>query len=712
MSVAAGSRGIRIFYGDRQRLLYRVTVCIISYVGKPILGTAIRHARLIARVRVTAVRIQRQRTVRATVTALQLYRRNIAVRIRAPAVSSGFIVFQNIAAHALSLFGKTVYVIIGHGTVVVHFHSQRTTFRIARGVRHTDGDAARQLVRMVVAGAGGSMLLVAAERVAVVHRPAVFSLRRAGHRHGNAVHRHHAARHIGAVAGDGHLPAVFTAHGDHAVFAVQLHRKRSAARCTVFRMLLGTAVKRAFVHHDVGVAGIRLSDVYRRNIAVAIDRDRQIGSGTVAVTILDRIAEADTCRLTTGQTRVRLGRKHIAAVGIQRGNTVLRIYRVHAVRYRIGTVRAAFLVRIAAQIPGHTGTAVGTETVRLARAVNIRKDIATGAGILRHAVHVVIGHGHVVGDLDTDHSRAAVAVAVRHHHFHFVGDGIVFAATLLAVFLGGLVQRIGIGQVRAVKAGHVQVPLIRLDGIARQGAVLPDDDAADGDGRHAVRGGDAHAAVGRRGAPAAAAIQGGFVHLEHIVRHGRREIFSLDGDVRIIRIRAGSGRRHGHAVVVLIIRARLHRICGQLHAAVEADVQTPQMVEAVQQVAAAVFVVAAAARGAAAGSGAGGGHQVFTKGREEILAADLHTFHLERRHLFLGIRGVEILQLNGSAILESQDEVVAAAGQRRGIRRKIKDEAPVRSAGDGLRGTSSRLGKTDIGHEGPPEKKWYLSKNR
>ena len=319
---------------------------------------------------------------------------------------------------------------------------------------------------------------------------------------------------------------------------------------------------------------------------------------------------------------------------------------------------------------------------------------------------------HVVGDLDTDHSRAAVAVAVRHHNFHFVGDGIVFAAPLLAVFLGGLVQRIGIGQIRAVKARHVQVPLIRLDRIARQGAVLPDDDAADGDGRHAVRGGDAHAAGGRRGAPAAAAIQGGFVHLEHIVRHGRRKIFSLDGDVRIIRVRAGSGRRHGHAVVVLIISARLHRICGQLHAAVEADVQTPQMVEAVQQVAAAVFVVAAAARGAAAGSGAGGGHQVFTKGREEILAADLHTFHLERRHLFLGIRGVEILQLDGSAILERQDEVVAAAGQRRGIRRKVKDEAPVRSAGDGLRGTSSRLGKTDIGHEGPPEKKWYLSKNR
>ena len=280
------------------------------------------------------------------------------------------------------------------------------------------------------------------------------------------------------------------------------------------------------------------------------------------------------------------------------------------------------------------------------------------------------------------------------------------------MFLGGTRQRIGIGQIRAVKAGHVQVPLIRKDGISRQGAVLPDDDAADGDDCHTVRGGDAHAAGGRRGAPAAAAIQGGFVHLEHIVRHGRRKILSLDGDARIIRIRAGGGRRHGHTMIDFRVRAGLHGIRSKLRAAVETDIQTPQMVEAVQQVAAAVFVVAAATRGAAASSGASGGHQVFTKGREEILAADLHTFHLERRHLFLGIRGVEILQLDGSAILESQDEVVAAAGQRRGIRRKVKDEAPVRSAGDGLRGTSSRLGKTDIGHEGPPEKKWYLSKNR
>ena len=305
----------------------------------------------------------------------------------------------------------------------MHFHRDRTLGRtVTRGVHDVYRDRTPQFVRIVIAAVGLRMRLISLEFVTVVHRPAVCTLRRAGHRHGNAVHRNRRRFRLAELTVlNLQLNLLLAiAKRNHAVFAVQIHRKRTSAGSAVFRMLLGTAVKRAFVHHDVGVAGTRLSDVYRRNIAVAIDRDRQIGSGTVAVTILDRIAEADTCRLTTGQTRVCLGRKHIAAVGIQRGNTVLRIYRVHAVRYRIGTVRAAFLVRIAAQIPGHTGTAVGTETVRLARAVSIRKDIATGAGILRHAVHVVIGHRPVVpdGQIQSDLGTGTVAVAVRHRQLH------------------------------------------------------------------------------------------------------------------------------------------------------------------------------------------------------------------------------------------------------------------------------------------------------
>ena len=182
-------------------------------------------------------------------------------------------------------------------------------------------------------------------------------------------------------------------------------------------MLAGTALKRPFVHHDVGFTRFRSSHCHLGRTSIARNRDRQIGIGTVAFTILDRIAEADTCILTTGQTRVRLGRKRIAAVGIQRGNTVLRIYRVYAVRHRIGTVRSAFLVLIAAQIPGHAGAAVGTEAVRLARAVAIRKNIAADAGILRHAVHVVIGHRAVVMHFHGDRTlNGAVARGVHNVH--------------------------------------------------------------------------------------------------------------------------------------------------------------------------------------------------------------------------------------------------------------------------------------------------------
>ena len=262
---------------------------------------------------------------------------------------------------------------------------------------------------------------------------------------------------------------------------------------------------------------------------------------------------------------------------------------------------------------------------------------------------------------------------------------------------GQLVAELQLARDRIVSR-HGQGAFICGHNVAGQLAVCKDHHVADDDGGHAVGGVDVQGAAGRSG-------RSGLTRL----RTARQAAF-IHRQIDRTRFRAGSD---GHIVVDIDFRsAGLHGIRSKLRAAVETDIQTPQMVEAVQQVAAAVFVVAAATRGAAASSGASGGHQVFTKGREEILAADLHTFHLERRHLFLGIRGVEILQLDGSAILESQDEVVAAAGQRRGIRRKVKDEAPVRSAGDGLRGTSSRLGKTDIGHEGPPEKKWYLSKNR
>ena len=188
MSFTTGSRGIRILYGDRQRLLDRVTVCIIGYVGKRIAGSAIRHARLIARVRVAAVGIQRQLAVRAFGTARQLYRRNIAVRIRAPAVSPGLIVVQDIAAHAHRRFGKTVHVARGHRSVVMHRHRQRAGRCIAGSIRHRNADDARK--RVIFADALTRVSLLSGQAITVLNLPrAVVLLRGARHRYLDAVHR-------------------------------------------------------------------------------------------------------------------------------------------------------------------------------------------------------------------------------------------------------------------------------------------------------------------------------------------------------------------------------------------------------------------------------------------------------------------------------------------------------------------------------------------
>ena len=241
---------------------------------------------------------------------------------------------------------------------------------------------------------------------------------------------------------------------------------------------------------------------------------------------------------------------------------------------------------------------------------------------------------------------------------------------------------------------------------------IGDDTGVGIDGDDAVFGDDAVAAVGKAvGQPSAVRIAGH--HLPHDDRHTGGEGIILD---RLTLVGLHTGFHQGHVVTVysddatdlgvkILVRPAADLVLGPFHTIVKTDVQASQMVDAIQQVAAAIFVIAAAARGTATGGRTGSGHQVFAKGREEILPTDLHAFHLEGGHLFFGIRGVEALQLNRRPILKAQDKIVAIAGQRRRIRGKIEDEAPVRSAGDGLCGTSSRLGKTNIGHEGPPDKK-------
>ena len=318
-----------------------------------------------------------------------------------------------------------------------------------------------------------------------------------------------------------------------------------------------------------------------------------------------------------------------------------------------------------------------------------------GFAVLRARVRVRQRHlRHIVHHVHRDGRTVAVAVRIRHRHGQVMGNLRVRSRIAFVVFRGVPVERIAEIQLARdrVIARHGQGAFICGHNVAGQLAVFVNHHVADDDGGHAVGGVDVQGAAGRSG-------RSGLTRL----RTARQAAF-IHRQIDRTRFRAGSD---GHIVVDIDFRsAGLHGIRSKLRAAVETDIQTPQIIDAVQQIAAAVLVIAAAARGTAGGR-AGGGHQVFAKGREEILPADLHTFHLEGRHLFLGIGGVEALQLDGRAILKSQDKIVAIAGQRRRIRGKVEDEAPIRSAGDGLCGTSGRLGKTDIGHEGPPEKVVY-----
>ena len=467
--------------------------------------------------------------------------------------------------------------------------------------------------------------------------------------------------------------------GVHAVRRVDVHRTFGRGRLVAGG---GAVAKAGFVHRHHFRFRRRVGRRHHDAVVHAVDGDGHLAFGNVAVRIRIGVGEFFRQRLAIGKRLHRLivviERVAVGAVGVQRDFAIL-----------------AALVRI----PGEG--CIGVRTGHRAFQRVARDGIAVP---FRHAVREALDGRHVVHHVHGDGRTAAVTVRIRHRHRQVMGDLRIRSRIALVVFRGVPVECVvEVQPARGrIIAGHGQGTFIRGNRVARERAVFKHGHVADDNGRHAVRGVDDQGSSGRD---------------RSVGRAGSRAIGKAGFmDRHHFRSRIAIERSHSHAVIhpaiALIPGTGLHRVCGKLYTAVEADVQATQMVDAIQQVTAAIFVITAAARGTAAGSGTGSGHQVFAKGREEVLPADLHAVHLERRHLFLGIRGVEILQLDGSAILERQDEVVAAAGQRRGIRRKVKDEAPVRSAGDGLRGTSSRLGKTDIGHEGPPEKKWYLSKNR
>ena len=632
----------------------------------------------------------------------------------------------------------------GHGIA-----RERALFEHHNAANHDGGHAVRRIDAQGATGRGGRIIL-----------PSLRTIRQAGfvHRHlirtGRRIGRFDDDTVILAVDGDGHL-----AFGDITVRVCigvgELFRQGLAVRELLHRRIVvvepvavGTvgvqrdfAILAALVRipreiravrtgHGVckRVAGNGIGIPFRHAVREASDGgpvipDGQVqtdlGTGAVAVAVRHRQLHADAVER---QDIIR-----IAVVGMIQGTVIIQgkgdialAVDMHIEDFRItGHADDTAFIIDGQHDRHHLATDDGSKgilragiqrefiaaaalAVRTGSDIEVAADILDGldtrvleigfiqlqCGILLHRHLRPVVH-HVHGDGRT----AAVTVRIRHRHRQVMGDLRIRSGIALVVFRGVPVECVGEVQPARgrIIAGHGQGSFIRGHRRTGQRAVLENLHAADDNGRHTVRGVDDQGSSGRD---------------RSVGRAGSRAIGKAGFmDRHHFRSRIDIGRCHSHVVIhpaiATIPGARLHRVCGKLYTAVEADVQATQMVDAVQQVAAAIFIITAAARGAAAGGGTGSGHQVFAKGREEVLPADLHAVHLKRGHLLLGIGGVEPLHLDGSAILKGQDKIVAAAGQRRGISRKIENEAPVRSAGDGLCGTSSRLGKTDIGHEDP-----------
>ena len=600
----------------------------------------------------------------------------------------------SIVEELVTIFRHEIDLVRYHRPVVMHRHHQRAGSHIAGGIRHRNIDAVR---KSVICADGTStphiiVSLLLGQLICVFNLPRTAGrlLRGSRHRYLDAVHRQCCVGGkpclveriaVDQAQGNGRVLPSAVLQRNGAVFAVQIHGKRVLTGNAVHYMLTGTIGKRAFIHHDLGFVFSRR----HRLLLIAPDGDGQRRFRRIAVRIHDGVGE-----------------------GFRNARVLLYIH-VLVQLVGIGTVRVQRQLAVGAF---QRATDLAFHAVMLDRGHRIGQVIRTGLVILQHIAHdpllrlgflpydgIVNSRRRIIHHVHRDGRAAAVAVRIRHGHDQGMGDLRVRIGIALDVFRGVPVEPVAEVQLARgrVITRHRQGAFIRAHDLTGQRAVLEYHHAADDDGRHTVRSVDAQGASGHGGRillpSLRTACQAGFIDRHHL------------------RGRTDTGRRHGHTMIDFRVRAGLHRICGKLRAAIKTDVQAPQMVKAVQQVAAAVFVIAAAARGAAAGGRTGGGHQVFVKGGEEVLPADLHAVHLEGGHLFLGIGGIEPLQLDGSAILKGQDKIVAIAGQRRRVRGKIKDEAPVRSAGDGLRGTSSRLGKTDIGHEGPPETCMIFQKN-
>ena len=334
--------------------------------------------------------------------------------------------------------------------------------------------------------------------------------------------------------------AVFQHNG--AVFAVQIHRERPVAGNTVYRMLTGTAGKRAFIHHDDGFVLCRLHRYVGRT-EIPGNRNRQLAVRRVSVRIKTAVIENQTRESILRHIIVRIQGKGVAAVLSKRQRPHLLVAAHHLVAVQR-------ILAVGHSSPFHMIKTVSTETV-------VVGNIAAGRNLrsFRHVVGIRCHHRHIVHDVHRNGAFCHGIVGIRHRHADGMTDivGIVvFGAVLQRV----VAQRIGITQPAICIAGAERAFFMHVQSHCRavQGHFHALGSKREHDALHAVGSRNVQRAFGRGGNSGLtglrAAFKAGFVH-RYLVggrRHGNAVVHAVDGDGHgtrgnvAVRVRVGVGK--------------------------------------------------------------------------------------------------------------------------------------------------------------------------
>ena len=436
--------------------------------------------------------------------------------------------------------------------------------------------------------------------------------------------------------------------------------------------------KTGFMHRQRLGTGFGVTRRHHNAVVLAIYGDGHLARGHVAVGVGVGVGDLFRPRVAVGE------RLHLRVV-------IVELIAVGAVFVQREFAVPALLLGIRPR------------KVRTVRAGHRTFKRVAGNGIavpFRHSVHEALDGGHVVGNHHGHHAGVRGAVAVRHGHGQIVG---YLVRALAAVLLRGLRKIIGVVQTPGsrIKARHFQIAFIRGHNLPRKRGAVEHHKAADDDGGHAVGRIHHHVAGSRDGRSVA---KSGFIHAEHAAA-GRRigvavvGIVGIVDDGNVVAEVAGVAGREGH-VIVDVPRGRavgvgIHALAGP------ADVKAAQTVETVQKVGRHIVVKTVAVALCACGpSGTRGRHEVgLVHGREEVLAGNLGSLHLERGHVLAGIGRVEIDELKRAPVLEGDDEIVSLAGKHGFVGGEIENETRLGSADDVAGSSCGRLGKSYIGHD-------------